>query len=149
MRFAREQEKRSQKTVASKLMARRAVERAEAREARKKARESDEGNEGNDGSDGSDGGSDGGTGSENRLAMLARAVESKRRQPRRPTRERALKVEKVKVRSSTGFERGDLVSHASFGEGEVVRIKGDTIVAFFPGVGEKLLKARFLDKVGD
>ena len=46
-----------------------------------------------------------------------------------------------------GIEKGDLVRHATWGDGEVVRMIGDTACAFFPGHGEKLLKARFLAKL--
>ena len=121
MRVERDRAKRSTESASAHLQARRAAERAAEKTQAEAAGD--------------------------RRALLARAVERKQR-PRRPVRPRALKVEKVKSRSSTGFERGDLVSHASFGQGEVVRIKGDTIVAFFPGIGEKMLKARFLEKAG-
>jgi hypothetical protein len=44
------------------------------------------------------------------------------------------------------FEKGDIVRHAKWGEGEVVRVVGDSIYTFFPVHGEKLLKAHFLEK---
>lgn len=63
-------------------------------------------------------------------------------------RGRALKIERAKVTpGSVGIEKGDLVRHATWGDGEVVRMIGDTACAFFPGHGEKLLKARFLAKL--
>jgi hypothetical protein len=37
--------------------------------------------------------------------------------------------------------------HPIWGEGEVTNVSGDTINAFFPGFGEKLLKAKFLEKI--
>ena len=45
------------------------------------------------------------------------------------------------------FDMGDVVRHQTWGEGEVVLIQGDTVGAFFPGFGEKLLKASFLEKI--
>ncbi len=67
----------------------------------------------------------------------------------RGNRERALKIERVKSNdlAGLGFGKGDVVRHKKWGDGEVVRINGDTVGAFFPGIGEKLLKARFLEKV--
>jgi hypothetical protein len=41
------------------------------------------------------------------------------------------------------------VRHATWGEGEVVRMIGDSAYAFFPVHGEKLLKASFLAKIDD
>jgi hypothetical protein len=38
-------------------------------------------------------------------------------------------------------------SGATWGEGEVVRVVGDSIYTFFPVHGEKLLKAHFLEKI--
>ncbi|HLU66200.1 MAG TPA: RecQ family zinc-binding domain-containing protein, partial [Kofleriaceae bacterium] len=60
---------------------------------------------------------------------------------------RALKVERRRRRSTGPFDKGDVVRHQTWGEGEVVRIQGDTVGAFFPGHGEKLLKASFLRKI--
>ncbi len=62
-------------------------------------------------------------------------------------RGRALKIERVKRPVFGPLEKGDLVRHAMYGDGEVVRVVGDTIYAFFPVHGEKLLKANFLEKV--
>lgn len=45
------------------------------------------------------------------------------------------------------LEKSDLVRHARWGDGEVVRVLGDTIYTFFPVHGEKLLKASFLEKI--
>ena len=45
------------------------------------------------------------------------------------------------------LEKGDIVRHATWGEGEVVRVVGDSIYTFFPVHGEKLLKAHFLEKI--
>jgi ATP-dependent DNA helicase RecQ len=63
-------------------------------------------------------------------------------------RGRALKIERVKRPVFGPLEKGDLVRHASWGEGEVVRVVGDTIHTFFPVHGEKVLKASFLEKLG-
>jgi len=80
-----------------------------------------------------------------RRKKLAQAMARRRA---RSNRGRALKIERVRgATSSTGFEEGNLVRHAKWGDGEVVSISGDTIHAFFPGFGEKLLKARYLKKV--
>ena len=46
-----------------------------------------------------------------------------------------------------GMTPGDVVKHALWGEGEVMTVTGDTVGAFFPGFGEKLLKAKFLEKI--
>src|SRR5439155_1582183 len=59
----------------------------------------------------------------------------------------ALKIERVKRPVFGPLEKGDLVRHAQWGEGEVVRVVGDSIYTFFPVHGEKLLKASFLEKV--
>jgi ATP-dependent DNA helicase RecQ len=60
----------------------------------------------------------------------------------------ALKVDRRRRRSTgSPFDKGDVVKHQTWGEGEVVRILGDTVGAFFPGFGEKLLKASFLEKI--
>ena len=71
------------------------------------------------------------------------------RRKARFNRSRALKIERVKNNdlAGLGFGKGDLVRHKTWGEGEVVGITGDTVDAFFPGHGEKLLKASFLEKV--
>jgi ATP-dependent DNA helicase RecQ len=62
-------------------------------------------------------------------------------------RGRALKIERVKRPVFGPLEKGDLVRHATWGEGEVVRVVGDSIYTFFPVHGEKLLKASFLEKI--
>jgi ATP-dependent DNA helicase RecQ len=80
-----------------------------------------------------------------RRVMLERAVSRHRTQS---TRTRALKIERDRrVTNSAGLGKGDLVRHKKWGDGEVVRIAGDTVGAFFPGFGEKLLKASFLEKI--
>ncbi|HTL33141.1 MAG TPA: RecQ family zinc-binding domain-containing protein, partial [Kofleriaceae bacterium] len=62
-------------------------------------------------------------------------------------RGRALKIERVKRPVFGPLEKGDIVRHARWGEGEVVRVVGDSIYTFFPVHGEKLLKANFLEKI--
>ncbi|MEO6773958.1 MAG: ATP-dependent DNA helicase RecQ [Kofleriaceae bacterium] len=62
-------------------------------------------------------------------------------------RGRALKIERVKRPVFGPLEKGDLVRHARWGDGEVVRVVGDSISTFFPVHGEKLLKASFLEKI--
>jgi ATP-dependent DNA helicase RecQ len=62
-------------------------------------------------------------------------------------RGRALKIERVKRPVFGPLEKGDIVRHAMWGEGEVVRVVGDSIYTFFPVHGEKLLKAHFLEKI--
>src|SRR3569623_1388360 len=62
-------------------------------------------------------------------------------------RGRALKIERVKRPVFGPLEKGDLVRHAHWGDGEVVRVVGDSIYTFFPVHGEKLLKASFLEKI--
>ncbi len=62
-------------------------------------------------------------------------------------RGRALKIERVKRPVFWPLEKGDIVRHAMWGEGEVVRVIGDTVYTFFPVHGEKLLKTSFLEKV--
>lgn len=65
---------------------------------------------------------------------------------RRAQRGRALKIERDRGRVGA-LGKGDLVRHATWGDGEVVRVVGDSALAFFPGHGEKLLKASFLEKL--
>jgi ATP-dependent DNA helicase RecQ len=65
---------------------------------------------------------------------------------RRSQRGRALKIERGRGRIGV-LGKGDLVRHATWGDGEVVRVVGDSALAFFPGHGEKLLKASFLEKI--
>jgi ATP-dependent DNA helicase RecQ len=87
-------------------------------------------------------------------ATLARArtaptlVKELARQRARRSPAQSLKIER-RPRRTTGspFDMGDVVRHQTWGEGEVVLIQGDTVGAFFPGIGEKLLKASFLEKI--
>jgi ATP-dependent DNA helicase RecQ len=62
-------------------------------------------------------------------------------------RGRALKIERVKRPVFGPLEKGDIVRHATWGDGEVVRVIGDTVYTFFPVHGEKLLKTSFLEKI--
>jgi hypothetical protein len=62
-------------------------------------------------------------------------------------RNRALKIERVERPEDGPLEKGDSVRHATWGEGEVVRVVGDSIYTFFPVHDEKLLKAHFLEKI--
>ncbi len=86
------------------------------------------------------------TDGDTRRDMVAQAIARRRV---RANRGRALKIQRVKpmLTTDTGLIRGDRVRHKKWGEGEIVRIVGDTVRAFFPGFGEKLLKSRFLDKI--
>jgi ATP-dependent DNA helicase RecQ len=45
------------------------------------------------------------------------------------------------------FRAGDVVRHPVFGEGEVTRVERGAVHAYFPGVGEKALRASFLARV--
>jgi ATP-dependent DNA helicase RecQ len=83
--------------------------------------------------------------SEERRALLEQAIARRRA---RANRARALRVERAAALAPRGpaFAMGDVVRHPLWGEGEVVNVAGDTIGAFFPGHGEKLLKAKFLEK---
>ncbi|MBI4511110.1 MAG: RecQ family ATP-dependent DNA helicase [Deltaproteobacteria bacterium] len=86
--------------------------------------------------------------SQERRALLEQAISRRRA---RLSRARALKIERAAAlfpRRAT-FATGDVVRHPVWGEGEVMRVVGDTIGAFFPGHGEKLLKAKFLEKVSE
>jgi hypothetical protein len=49
--------------------------------------------------------------------------------------------------SKSTLEKGDIVRHATWGEGEVVRVVGDSIYTFFPVHDEKLLEAHFLERI--
>jgi ATP-dependent DNA helicase RecQ len=80
-----------------------------------------------------------------RRALLEEAMV---RRQARAGRARALKIERArKITSPGALLKGDLVRHAAWGDGEVVRVVGDSALAFFPGHGEKLLKASFLEKL--
>ena len=74
-------------------------------------------------------------------------LEDAMRRRRAAGRGRALKIERVKRPVFGPLEKGDIVRHAQWGEGEVVRVVGDSIYTFFPVHGEKLLKASFLEKI--
>ena len=78
-----------------------------------------------------------------RQALLEEAL----RRNRVAGRGRALKIERVKRPVFGPLEKGDLVRHATWGEGEVVRVIGDSVYTFFPVHGEKLLKTSFLEKI--
>jgi len=80
---------------------------------------------------------------ETRRALLEEAL----RRNRGAGRGRALKIERVKRPVFGPLEKGDIVRHATWGEGEVVRVVGDTVYTFFPVHGEKLLKTSFLEKI--
>ncbi|MEJ7599649.1 MAG: ATP-dependent DNA helicase RecQ [Kofleriaceae bacterium] len=80
---------------------------------------------------------------ETRQALLDEAL----RRNRGAGRGRALKIERVKRPVFGPLEKGDIVRHGTWGEGEVVRVVGDTVYTFFPVHGEKLLKTSFLEKV--
>ncbi|HWU90572.1 MAG TPA: ATP-dependent DNA helicase RecQ [Kofleriaceae bacterium] len=80
---------------------------------------------------------------ETRRALLEEAL----RRNRGAGRGRALKIERVKRPVFGPLEKGDLVRHATWGEGEVVRVVGDSVYTFFPVHGEKLLKTSFLEKI--
>jgi ATP-dependent DNA helicase RecQ len=81
-----------------------------------------------------------------RRSLLEQAI-SRRRV--RANRARALRIERSNALAvpRPGFVIGDVVSHPAWGEGEVTHVAGDTIAAYFPGHGDKLLKAKFLEKV--
>jgi ATP-dependent DNA helicase RecQ len=74
-------------------------------------------------------------------------IEEALRRNRTAGRGRALKIERVKRPVFGPLEKGDLVRHATWGEGEVVRVVGDSVYTFFPVHGEKLLKTSFLEKI--
>jgi ATP-dependent DNA helicase RecQ len=80
-----------------------------------------------------------------RRALLEEAL----RRNRGAGRGRALKIERVKRPMFGPLEKGDLVRHATWGEGEVVRVVGDSVYTFFPVHGEKLLKTSFLEKIAN
>jgi ATP-dependent DNA helicase RecQ len=81
------------------------------------------------------------------VEMRKQLVEEAMRRRHTAGRGRALKIERVKRPVFGPLEKGDLVRHARWGEGEVVRVVGDSISTFFPVHGEKLLKASFLEKI--
>lgn len=68
---------------------------------------------------------------------------------RKGKEDRARKVARTRSVAHTGaqhrrWSRGDLVSHATWGEGEVKQVWGDKLRVHFPGLGEKVLKAEFV-----
>ena len=69
----------------------------------------------------------------------------------RANRARALRIERSAALAvpRPEFSMGDVVRHPLWGEGEVTNVAGDTVGAYFPGHGDKLLKAKFLEKVGE
>ncbi|HET6613354.1 MAG TPA: ATP-dependent DNA helicase RecQ [Kofleriaceae bacterium] len=117
----REQNDRAEKRATAELAAARAAERAARRSAEPSSHDG-------------------------RRALLEQAALRRRA---RQSRARALKIERARGRplGPAGLDKGDVVRHKTWGEGEVVRIQGDTVGAYFPGFGEKLLKASFLEKV--
>src|SRR5262249_52319755 len=62
-----------------------------------------------------------------RRALLEEAL----RRNRGAGRGRALKIERVKKPVFGPLEKGDIVRHATWGEGEVVRVVGDSVYTFF------------------
>ncbi len=84
----------------------------------------------------------GGVDADARKALLEEALRRGR-----GGRGRALKIARVKRPVFGPLEKGDLVRHATYGEGEVVRVVGDSVYTFFPVHGEKLLKTSFLEKI--
>jgi ATP-dependent DNA helicase RecQ len=81
---------------------------------------------------------------ETKRALLEEAL----RRQAHGNRGRALKIERARRGTvGIGLGKGDLVRHATWGDGEVVRVVGDAAYTFFPGHGEKLLKASFLEKL--
>jgi ATP-dependent DNA helicase RecQ len=86
----------------------------------------------------------GATENETKRALIEEAL----RRQARGNRGRALKIERARRGTvGIGLGKGDLVRHAMWGDGEVVRVVGDAAYTFFPGHGEKLLKASFLEKL--
>lgn len=68
---------------------------------------------------------------------------------RKGKEDRARKVARTRGVAHSGaqhkrWSRGDLVSHATWGEGEVKQVWGDKLRVHFPGLGEKVLKAEFV-----
>jgi len=81
-----------------------------------------------------------------RRQILAQTVA---RRHARSHRARALTIERPRPLplASHGLDTGDVVRHKTWGEGEIVRVEGETVGAFFPAFGEKRLKASYLEKV--
>jgi ATP-dependent DNA helicase RecQ len=74
-------------------------------------------------------------------------LEESLRRGARGGRGRALKIERAKPPTFGPLEKGSLVRHPTWGDGEVVGVTGDSVNIFFPVHGEKLLKARFVAKI--
>lgn len=74
-------------------------------------------------------------------------LEESLRRGARGGRDRALKIERAKPPTFGPMEKGALVRHPSWGDGEVTKVVGDSVTIFFPVHGEKLLKASFLQKL--
>jgi ATP-dependent DNA helicase RecQ len=83
-----------------------------------------------------------------RRSLLEQAITRRRA---RANRARALRIERSAALAvpRPEFVCGDVVRHPVWGEGEVTNVAGDTVGAYFPGHGDKLLKAKFLEKVGE
>src|SRR5262249_25532393 len=83
-----------------------------------------------------------------RRTLLEQAITRRRA---RANRARALRIERSAALAvpRPEFVCGDLVRHPVWGEGEVTNVAGDTVGAYFPGHGDKLLKAKFLEKVNE
>jgi ATP-dependent DNA helicase RecQ len=83
-----------------------------------------------------------------RRSLLEQAITRRRA---RANRARALRIERSAALAvpRPEFSMGDVVRHPLWGEGEVTNVAGDTVGAYFPGHGDKLLKAKFLEKVGE
>lgn len=75
--------------------------------------------------------------------------ESARRSARTAPRVRPLKIDRPKAPTYGPLGKGDIVRHATLGEGEVLRVVGDVVHTFFPLHGEKLLKTSFLQKIAN
>jgi ATP-dependent DNA helicase RecQ len=81
-----------------------------------------------------------------RRSLLEQAITRRRA---RANRARALRIERSAALAvpRSEFCPGDLVRHPTWGEGEVTNVAGDTVGAYFPAHGDKLLKAKFLEKL--
>jgi ATP-dependent DNA helicase RecQ len=74
-------------------------------------------------------------------------LEESLRRGARGGRGRALKIDRAKPPTFGPLEKGALVRHPAWGDGEVTKVVGDSVTIFFPVHGEKLLKASFLQKL--
>jgi hypothetical protein len=67
----------------------------------------------------------------------------------RVNRGRALRIERARrPENALGLDPGDLVRHATWGDGRIVHLVGNNALVVFPRHGEKLLRASFLAKIG-